>query len=70
MAPIDLIELRFTGGGPMDGHELVAQAPAGEWFDVDDGRYQLWGYFKTHTPTDPPIATYASIPNPTDTPPG
>jgi hypothetical protein len=61
---VNMIELRFTGGGPMDGHTLAAEAPAGEWFEVEGGCYQLWD----HAPavdavTDPPIATYEWIPH-------
>ena len=46
---VNLIELRFTGGGPMDGHTLAAQAPPGEWLEVEGGRYQLWDHAPTPT---------------------
>lgn len=65
MTRVHLIELDFTGGGPMDGRQLVAEAPAGEWFEVEGGRYQLWD----HAPPPmlalgPAIATYEWIPAP------
>jgi hypothetical protein len=44
-----LIELKFTGGGPWDGHELAGEQLPEESFDVAAGRYELRG-------TSPPVS--------------
>jgi hypothetical protein len=41
---MNLVTLRFTDGGPLDGHELVGQRPLNTWINVDGGRYRLTGY--------------------------
>jgi hypothetical protein len=64
MTRAHLIELHFTGGGPMDGHHLVAEGPAGEWFDVEGGRYRLWDHAPPPLGQGAPIATYEWIPAP------
>jgi hypothetical protein len=63
MTRVHLIELHFTGGGPMDGHHLVAEAPAGEWFELEGGRYQLWDRLAPpRAIAAPPVAVYEWVP--------
>jgi hypothetical protein len=65
MGHAKLIELRFTGGGPMDGHELFAhhRLATDDSFSTEEGRYCL-------SSTEPaaesesgyPVATYVWTP--------
>jgi hypothetical protein len=58
-----MIELRFTGGGPLDGRELAAPGPLGESVAVSGGRYQLWGTLPAEGVSRMPVAYYEWIPS-------
>jgi hypothetical protein len=57
-----MLELRFTGGGPLDGRELAAAEPPGDSIAVAGGRYELWGTVPPFDPARLPVAFYEWIP--------
>jgi len=58
-----MMEVRFTGGGPLDGRGLAASQPPGETIAVDGGRYELWGTVPPFGPVPMPVAFYEWIPS-------
>jgi hypothetical protein len=59
---VDMMELRFTGGGPLDGRELAAARLPGESIAVAGGRYTHWGTVPSSGGGSPPVAFYEWIP--------
>jgi hypothetical protein len=57
-----MMEVRFTGGGPLDGRELAAAETPGESIPVAGGRYEHWGTVPPFGAAGVPIALYEWIP--------
>ena len=57
-----MMEVRFTGGGPLDGRELAAADAPDQSIAVAGGRYELWGTAPPAGAGRMPIAFYEWIP--------
>jgi hypothetical protein len=57
-----MIELKFTGGGPLDGRELAASGPLGRMIAVSGGCYELWGTAPDDGGSPARIAWYEWVP--------
>ncbi len=64
MPRMKLIELKFTGGGPWDGHELAGEQPPEEWFAADDGRYEVRGTSQPDSAACDQVVVYKWVPDP------
>ncbi len=65
MPRMKLIELRFTGGGPWNGHELAGEEPPEESFAVTGGRYELRGTSPPDSAAYDRVVIYGWVPDAT-----